>query len=297
MSSFREIVNTQLRSSGVLAAIAAALDAKVSRTQMDPALATRVEELLLALGLDSSVAGLTADEARQVLAEIRFFVLLDNELLSGAAKTGGWTFDNTAILGVGGDVAAGFAQILTYKIAPNLDGLQQRLASGAGVFLDVGVGAAGLAIAMAQLWPTMRVVGIDPWVPSLRIAKDRVAVADLADRIDLRELAVEQLADKDSYDLAWIPSVFLPESSIAPACERVFRALKPGGWLLFAMAAPGKDPVAAALVRMRTTLWGGAALAPEQVQHLLVTCGFNNVRALPSPPGSVMAAIAAQRSA
>ncbi len=69
----------------------------------------------------------------------------------------------------------------------------------------MGVGVAGLSIAMSRLWPTLRVVGVDPWAPSLVLAREKVRAAALTDRIELRHQAAEDLTDVDSYDLAWIP--------------------------------------------------------------------------------------------
>jgi SAM-dependent methyltransferase len=206
-----------------------------------------------------------------------------------------WTHTDTEILQAGGEVSAGFADTLTHVIVPHLEGLSQRLGSPDGSFLDVGVGVAGLSIAMAHLWPSLNVVGIDPWAPSLVLARENVRNAGLRDRIQLREQAVEDLSDRNAFDLAWIPSAFMPEKAISAACEHVYRGLRGGGWLLFAMANPGTDPVTASLVRLRTALWGGCLLVPGQVETLLRRTGFVDIQTLTSPPGAIVALIAARR--
>ena len=89
---------------------------------------------------------------------------------------------------------------------------------------------------------------------------------------------------------------FMPEKVIPSACEHVYRALRPGGWLLFAMANPGTDTVTTSLVRVRTVLWGGCLMAPGQVETLLKGTGFVDVRTLASPPGAIVALIAARRA-
>ncbi len=147
---------------------------------------------------------------------------------------------------------------------------------------------------MARLWPSLNVVGIDPWAPSLALARENVRRAGLTDRIQLLEQAVEDLSDTNAFDLAWIPSAFMPEKVIPAACEHVHRALRPGGWLLFAMANPGTDPVTASLVRLRTVLWGGCVMLPSQVETLLSQTGLIDVRTLPSPPGALVSLIAAR---
>src|SRR4051812_22855649 len=119
-------------------------------------------------------------------------------------------------------------------------------------FLDVGVGVAGLSIEMARLFPALQIVGVDPWAPSVALARENVHHAGLASRIELREQAGEALPDRDAFDLIWIPSAFIPASVIPTILERALSALRPGGWLLFAMANPGASSLAAGLTRLRT---------------------------------------------
>jgi 2-polyprenyl-3-methyl-5-hydroxy-6-metoxy-1,4-benzoquinol methylase len=295
--ALQEYVTRYMGSTAILAALGAVLNAQVTGTPLDPTLQTRIDEVLDALELDGVTEGMSAADLKRILAEIRFNMLLDAKLLFHPTRCLAWTHTETEILQTGGEVSAGFADVLRQTIVPRLDGLEQRLGSPDGSFLDVGVGVAGLSIAMARLWPSLSVVGIDPWAPSLALARESVRSAGLSDRIQLREQAVEDLSDTNAFDLAWIPSAFMPEKVIPTACEHVHRALRPGGWLLFAMAHPGTDPVTASLVRLRTVLWGGYVMTPSQVERLLSQTGFVGVRTLPSPPGAIVALIAARRMA
>ena len=77
------------------------------------------------------------------------------------------------------------------------------------------------------------------------------------DRIEIREQPGEELPDERAFDLAWIPAPFVPPHALGRLVEQVQRALKPGGWLLFAAAKPGEDSRGAAL-RFRVALYGGA---------------------------------------
>lgn len=258
--ALREFVNRHMGSTTILAALGAVLDAQATGTPLHPTIQVRIDEVFEALKIGSMTEGVNAADLGRMLAEIRFGVLLDAKLLFHSTRSLSWTHTETEILQVGGDVSAGFADALTHTIVPHLDGLSQHLGSSDGSFLDVGVGVAGLSIAMAHLWSSLNVVGIDPWAPSLALARENVRNAGLTDRIQLREQAVEDLSDTDAFDLAWIPSAFMPEKVIPAACEHVYRALRPGGWLLFAMANPGTDPVTASLVRLRTVLWGGCLM-------------------------------------
>jgi SAM-dependent methyltransferase len=291
----RDYTNRHLGSTTVLAALGVVLDAQLTATPLQPALQGQIEEVLDAVGLVGMTEGASAADLKQVLAEIRFNMLLDAKFLCHPTRSLAWTHNESEILQAGGEVSAGFADALTQTIIPRLDGLSRQLNSAEGSFLDVGVGVAGLSITMVHLWPSLRVVGIDPWAPALALAHENVRRAGLTDRIQLREQMVEDLSDTNAFDLAWLPSAFIPETVIPTACGQVYRALRPGGWLLFAIAHSGTDIVTASLVRLRTVLWGGTLIAPTQVEALLRQTGFADVRTLPSPQGAIVALIAARR--
>jgi SAM-dependent methyltransferase len=291
----RDYTNRHLGSTTVLAALGVVLDAQLTATPLQPALQGQIEEVLDAVGLVGMTEGASAADLKQVLAEIRFNMLLDAKFLCHPTRSLAWTHNESEILQAGGEVSAGFADALTQTIIPRLDGLSRKLNSAEGSFLDVGVGVAGLSITMVHLWPSLRVVGIDPWAPALALAHENVRRASLTDRIQLREQMVEDLSDTNAFDLAWLPSAFIPETVIPTACGPVYRALRPGGWLLFAIAYSGTDIVTASLVRLRTVLWGGTLIAPTQVEALLRQTGFADVRTLPSPQGAIVALIAARR--
>ena len=291
--TLHEYISRHLSSTALLAALGAALDAQLTGTPLPSTIQARIDEVSAAFKIDRLTDGVNPAELRQVLAEIRFNMLLDAKLLFQATRSLAWAHNETEILQAGGEVSAGFADALKNVFVPRLDGLPERLENGS--FLDVGVGVAGLSIAMARQWPSLNVVGIDPWVPSLALARQNVRNAGLADQIQLREQAVEDISDTNAFDLAWIPSAFVPEKTIPAACQKVYRALRPGGWLLLAMANPGSDPESTSVVRLRTVLWGGALINPDQIESLLQRTGFADVRILPSPPGAVVAFIAARR--
>ncbi|WP_164928686.1 SAM-dependent methyltransferase [Gloeobacter violaceus] len=293
--ALREFVDRQSRSTTILAALAAVLDAQVTGNSLDPVLQARIDEVLSALGVYDLIEKYNPAQLKHLLAEIRFNMLLETKLLFDTKRTTMWAHTETEILKEAGEVSDGFADTLTRTIVPRLEGLAQRLDFPDGSFLDVGVGVAGLAIAMARLWPSLSVVGIDPWAPSLALARANVHSAGLTGRIQLRQQAAEDLCDTSTFDLAWLPSAFMPEKVMPTACEHVHRALRPGGWLLFAMANPGSDPLSASLVRLRTVIRGGCVIVPGQAETLLNQIGFVDMQTLPSPPGAVVALIAARR--
>ncbi len=253
--SLRDLVARLSLSAGALSVLGAAIDGRTTGKPFDLSIQPHVDAVLDALEVRELIEGLSPVELQPMLAEIRLTMLQGVKLLYEGTREAGWADTDPDILQAAGETSAGFAGVLKQVIAPRLPGLSERL-EAPGSFLDVGVGVAGLSIAMARLWPALRVVGVDLWAPSLVIAREQVRAARLTDRIELREQAAEDLTDVNAFDLAWIPSAFIPERSIVTIVERVYRALRPGGWLLFAMVSPGSGPLAGSYARLRTAIWG-----------------------------------------
>jgi SAM-dependent methyltransferase len=293
LGALREIVARLQQSSSALAALAAALAARLGETAVDPALHTHVAGVVDALGAGAPLASASHAELRPLLAEIRTMFLTDAKLACGATPLTGWSHGEAEILAAAGEVSAAFPDRLEKAIAPELDGLAQRLAAPEASFLDVGAGVAALSIEMARRWPSLRVVGVDPWAPALALARQRVCAAGLDRRIELRQQAGEQLSDADLFDLAWIPSLFVPEAAVPEVVRRVHRALRPGGWLLFPMMRADGDGLTGSLARLRIAMFGGLPATPARVEQLLREHGFVDVRIM--PPAAALSALAVGR--
>ena len=295
IQTLRAFINRHNAAAAGLDALGAALDARSSGRPLEPALAARVDELLAALGGGDVLDGVSAQEAAPFLAELRGMGRIEARLLDASTRAPGWGHDDPVILQAAGDISAGFAQGLTRNVAPALEGLSERLTAPGAAFLDVGVGVAGLAIAMARLCPELRIVGVDPWQPSLRLARENVDRAGLGDRIELREQGGETLEDEGAFDLAWVASAFMPERVVPRICARAHRALRPGGWMLLGMLNLGQDPQTAALVGLRATLWGGPLWTGGEGETVLREGGLVEVRTLPGPPGALTTLVAGRR--
>jgi SAM-dependent methyltransferase len=165
--------------------------------------------------------------------------------------------------------------------------------------LDAKAGDVALEPALdARLYPSLRIVGIDVFEPALRLARENVARAGVGDRVTLRAQGAEQLDDDRAFDLAWIPSLFMPEPILPAAVERTHRALRPGGWLVFVTTnVDGRDPLQAAFWRFTTTMFGGPCWSAAEGEALLRAHGFSDVRALPAPPGTPAAFVVGRRAA
>ncbi len=170
------------------------------------------------------------------------------------------------------------ADALQRFVVPALgDELAARLEGRDASFLDVGAGVAAMSIAMCRLWPSLQVVGVDSWPPALELAGEAVAAAGLQERVELREGTAETLDDVDRFDLAWLPTFFIGGAVLQPAVERVYSAMRAGGWATLGLYARPGDRLADALADLRTVRQGGALITPEEAAELLQRAGFDDV--------------------
>jgi SAM-dependent methyltransferase len=126
-----------------------------------------------------------------------------------------------------------------------------------GAFLDSGTGVGWLAIEAARSWPALRVVGIDPWEPALTLARKNLAKSGIAERVELRSQRVEQLEEVAHFTLAWLPGPFIAAEVLDCALERIRRALRPGGWLIFGLNMPPRNRLEGTLTALRSVRSGG----------------------------------------
>jgi SAM-dependent methyltransferase len=296
LQNIREVVTPLSTSILASACLAAAIDARISGVPLDPRIRSEVDEVVGALGARELIGALAPAELAPVLAELRLSLLLATNVTSGAKRTVGWGFTDPELLQCAGVASSQFPHILKNMIVPTLPGLGDRLASADAAFLDVGVGVGMLAIEMTRVFPSVRVVGLDVWGPSLALARENVRRAGAGDRIELREQAGEDVPDESAFDLAWIPSLFIPPSVIPAILSRVHRALRPGGWVLFVGSNPGPEPLMAAVRRSQTAVFGGAHIVPGDTEATMRAAGFADVRTMPAPPTALATMIVGRRA-
>ena len=240
--------------------------------------------------------GLTA-EARALVAEVlvrsglpaggdaRFGSALSSQLRQAAefATTGRlpWAAVDDDTLLEQGRGSREVAYWLADQVLPAV-GLLERMARPGATFLDVGVGVGMIAAGMAERFDRLRVVGLDVLDRSLALAA--VAVAGYANRVALRRLDVAELSEVDSFDLAWLPTAFLPETAVRASLPRLRAALRPGGLLVVALRFDSDLPLVRAIDALGAHLTGGSALGPAEVTQLLLAAGFDEVVPLPGTP-------------
>jgi methyltransferase family protein len=260
-----------------LAALGASLRLRREGSKVDPELAARLDAVLDALGVGGAVNALDKHEMVALLGIVEGFLAQAADFVVAPGRAG-WDHEEPSILLAQGHTSALIAPVLRRFVVPALGrDLTQRLDDSEAAFLDVGVGVAALSVALCRAWPSLRVVGIDPWEPALVLAREYVAAAGLEERIELREMAAETLEDAEAYDLAWVPTFFISGAVLERVIERVHVSLRRGGWVLLGFYARPGDPLRDALADLRTVRHGGSLLTPAQAAAQLKHAGYCDV--------------------
>ena len=295
IDAVREVVHRLLVSTGALAACGAVLEQRIDSVPVSQELEVRLMEVLRVLGIDEELEGVSTEALTTLLAEIRLTFLQGVKLLYSPTLQPGWTHTEVELLLSQGQASAAIASLFQRVVIPQLDGLVARLSAPTASFLDVGVGVAVISIAMAQLWPALQVVGIDPWEPALALARRQVATAGLEDRIKLRQQAVEDLTDSAVFDLVWFSTPFIRADMLVLALQRVWHALRPGGWIFLGILNTTGEPLTTAFADLRSVYWGGQPLAPEAGRVQLEERGFDQVQEFASPPSALATLVVGRR--
>lgn len=260
-----------------LAAVAARLRADAEGMELDPAVEKALDRIVAVLdvdldGLDAGQLGVAATTARTYLRQAA--ALADNPVVRP-----GWAPPDAETVIAQGKSSAVIARLLS-SVAPQLDGLATALGRPGAAFLDVGSGVAAITIEMCSIWPELRVVGLEPWDTAMQLGRQNVAAAGLEDRVELRPVRIEELADTDAFDLVWLSGPFLRRDVVPTALEHARAALRPGGWAVFGLFAGAPDPLSQELLRLRVIRAGGHPFGPGEVEEVLEAAGFRNVHAV-----------------
>jgi SAM-dependent methyltransferase len=270
-------VSGLLAAADAAAALGAVLAAREEGREIPPEVAARLDAVIAVLGVD--VDAIPPERAASLTGAIRAGLVQALGLATDPGRPPAWQTDavDPALLRAQGRASANFAALIDTVVAPRLPGLDHDLRNRGAAFLDIGVGVAALAIAMARTFPDLRIVGIDVWEAVLALAAEDIRAAGLTDRIEVRHQDVADLGDDQTYDLVWLASPFIPPAVLHTALPRVLRALRPDGWLLFAAFA-GSDPLSDALADLRVVRAGGAVWRPDDAAALLEQAGFVDVQ-------------------
>lgn len=264
-----DLSNRLLASSHALSAIAARLHLDELGEDGDPAVRAQLDRVAGVLGVREQLDGLTEDERRVVLAFARSYLAQGIDLVENPARAGAWTHSEPVLLNAQGSASAVVARLLS----------ELGLTSPGDRILDVGTGVAGLAVAFCRIVPDATVVGVDPWEPALELARENVAAAGLEGRVTLVQAAIQDFDDPERFDLAWLPSFFIPNALVDDAVRRIRDLLRTGGRIVVGVVSTEEaDPLAAATDDLMTVRSGGSVLHPGEAIERLERVGFEDVR-------------------
>jgi precorrin-6B methylase 2 len=233
----------------------------------DPFVRTHVDRVVTVMGADALVAGLD-DNQRAVASDFIAASLRHAlDLLEDPARPGAWTYTDTTVLQSQGSASALIASLIA----------DAGLGKPDARILDVGAGVGALSIAFCRTFPESTVVGLEPWEPSMTLARENVSVAGLDTRIDLRAETIEEYDDRSGFDLMWLPSPFLRETILGDAIARAYAMARPGAEIVLGAYGGPEAPLSRALADLRTARSGGTPLTPADAMVRLQFGAFADV--------------------
>ena len=189
----------------------------------------------------------------------------------------GWSGHDLEIVRAQGRASAAAADMMVEQLG-DMTGSRDALRSGAGRFLDVGVGVGAISVRICELFRGTTAVGLDVLPEVLEVAAKEVAEHGCADRVELRLLDVADLADVGAFDLAWVPQPFVPRPALEAGLERVFVALRHDRWLVMPVSAPtGRSAFDRALSRHTAHVLGGGPMSRRETEELSAAAGFEDL--------------------
>jgi methyltransferase family protein len=274
----RQVLHAGDQGAWINAALSLALDGRAPEAgRLAAADLLRALEIDVDADLGELDRGAVSAEAAAPLLQTAALIRGDGHLWQGQS--------DEALLAQGRTSAQGAAAMARFGLS-SFPGLAEALARPGAKMLDVGTGVAAMAVAYAELFPALTVVGLDVLPRVLALAAETVAASDVADRIVLREQDVATLDEEVTYALAWLPAPFLPEPALRAGIPRVARALAPEGWVMLGHGKFNHGSADDAITRFKTVAYGGTAIDDEDAQRLLREAGLQGVTTLPTPPGS-----------
>ena len=274
IESLMGLVQRLNASTETLAALGAELRLRRDDAQADPEARQLLQETLR--GIDPGLLeGVSPQQEAVAFAIIGAAFHYAVDLFEDPARAPGWLHRDPAVLQTIGRISSRIVHQID-AFAAQRPALHKMLTS-AGNFLDIGTGVGWLAIEAAQVWPALKVVGIDIWEPSLQLARANIAATGMQERVALRTQSIVDLDDREAFTVVWYPAPFLPLQIAPAAMENVYRALVPGGWLVFGMFPPQPDPLGEALRALRTVRCGGYLWKVPEVEERLRALGYEEV--------------------
>ena len=190
-----------------------------------PELTAAAKELLAAAGLTTApgtpLPGLGTATPGQIASRAAAALHEASALAGGRGHE--WCAQSDEVLLAQGRASAQRAVAVARFMLPMMGDLSGRLAAPSARLLDVGTGAGALAVAFAQVFPQVHVLGTDILDRALGLARQAIAASDAGARVTVRKQDVADFADDAGFDLAWLPAPFFAAGRRAarrPAANR-----------------------------------------------------------------------------
>lgn len=218
--------------------------------------------------------------------EARLSALRQAVAVAAGETPGSWADHDDSVLLHQGRASAGTGRALAERLVPQLPGLAAKLDTPGARVLDVGTGIAALAIALARSLPHVEVLGIDIAQRPLTLARQEIdAAEDVAARVSVRRQDVTDIAERDAFDLIWLPAPFLSEKVLEAALPALVAALAGDGWIIVGTNPVSADPLTAAVDRWNAARGNGSAYDSAHAAADLTAAGLTDVRSFPTVPG------------
>ena len=184
-------------------------------------------------------------------------------------------------------LTAGFHTVVARRILKSLPGVGDRLEAG-GRVLDMGCGAAGLLVKIAEAFPESTCVGVDVDAHGIEAARRAIEERGLAGRVTVELAGGGAIAETGACDVVTMIEVLheIPVAARPPVMAAAHWALKPGGVLVIidetypSSSEELRDPAYGFAVQTayNELIWGNVVPTREDQEALLSAAGFVNVQ-------------------
>lgn len=158
--------------------------------------------------------------------------------------------------------------------------------------LEVGCGAGRDLLCLATLYPQVHVTGVDVNAAALAYVEREAQALGLPERVSITHADIQDLSyDAEFHTILW-SQIFFPRASRTRTLEVVYRALRPGGYLLLPLQHEiGRDTeqlrasplTLAVLLQLVYRHWGLNPLPTTAIQQEAEAAGFTWVRLVTAP--------------
>lgn len=197
----------------------------------------------------------------------------------------------------------GYLNYLATEWIPALDGIEQKLTSGARV-ADVGCGHGASTLLLAEAFPASEIIGFDAHQGSVEAARKRAADAGLAERVQFQVATASTFPG--TYDLVCFFDCLHDMGDPAGACLHVRNHLAPEGSMMLIEPFANDDladnlnPVGAAYYAFSTLLCTPSSLSQEvgtalgaqageaRLREIVTGSGFDSFRRVAETPFNIV---------